>query len=293
MLNKPFGGLVVRRVAAADAVKASFTDETAAGGGGTAVLRVDASSVGIWGNLVAYKISDATNGVATSFNLTARYLGREVLYQDLNINGALDDNLATVVGSDPARFIDLVKVANGRPVNTAASTDGAGADGFILLGQTAVPAFTGVAGSEGTPVVGDYNSAMNDLAVYPGVSVVEMAGIIVGSAATYHSNLVTLAADSNDRIFLTWAQAHGQTRAAEIIQMAAQITTRSDRIVWCFNSAYTVDPETSAEIQRPPSEWLASVLSQIDVDIHAGAFETVQFLAGISGSRTRHCRAPT
>src|ERR1044072_915301 len=158
LLNKPFGPFVVRRVAAADAVKASFTDETAAGGGGTQVLTVRASSVGLWGNDVLYKIADATDGDSDHFNLTVSYLGKETLYENLDISTG-NDNLAAKVGSEPERVVDLVKVANGRPVNTAASTDGANSDGYIALGQTTITGFTGVAGSEGTLAVKEYNNA--------------------------------------------------------------------------------------------------------------------------------------
>lgn len=278
LLNKPFGTLVIRRVAASDAVKASFTLETATGGAGTAVLRVDASSVGAWGNLVGISVVAATDADANHFDLITQYQGAQIRYRNLNITTG-NDNTAEVVGADPARYVDLVKLASGRPVNSTPSTDGADASGFILLGAT-VASFTSVAGAEGTLAVTDYNAGVNDLAVYPDVSVVLVPEIVAGSAATFHSNLVTLAASTSDRIFLTWAQAHGQSRASEITQIGTQITTRSDRIVWAYNSPYTIDPENAQEIQTGPHVWLASVLSQIDVDIHPGAAVTTQYLAG-------------
>lgn len=280
LVNKRFGAIVVRRVAAADAVKASFTFETTAGGGGTAVLLAQASSVGLWGNNVGLKISAAGDGNVNHFKATARYLGQEYVFDNCDISGA-NDNLALVVGSDVATVITLSKVAPGRPSNTVASADGADADAFVLLGQTTVPGYTGVAGSDGTLVVGDYNSGMNDLAAYPGVAVCLVPEIVAGAAATFHSNLVTLASQVSDRIFLTWAQAHGQTPTAEAAQAAAQITTRSDRIWWCYNSAYTVDPDTDAEMQTAPHVWLASVLSQIPVSVHAGSSQTRALLAGV------------
>lgn len=279
LINKPFGTIVVRRVRASDAVKASFTWETAAGGGATQVLRVDASSVGLWGNNVSFKITDASDGVANHFNITLKYLGQEVLLQDCDITTG-NDNLTEKVGSDVARYVDLVKLASGRPSNTVASQDGADANAFVALGQTAITGYTGVAGSEGTVVVGDYNTATNELAIFPGIAVVLTPEIVTGSAATYHSNLVTLAASVSDRIFLTWAQAHGQSVATEAAQVTSQITTRSDRIVWCFNSPYTIDPKTSQEVQTAPHVWMASILSQIDVDIHPGAAACRAFLAG-------------
>jgi hypothetical protein len=127
----------------------------------------------------------------------------------------------------------------------------------------------------------DYNSGMDDLAVYPDVGIC-LTPEVVPTPATFHSNLVTLASEVSDRIFLTWAQAHGQSVAAEAAQVTAQITTRSDRIVWAYNSAYTLDPETDSEVQTAPHVWLAAILSQIDVDVHAGSFETVAMLAGIT-----------
>lgn len=280
LLNKPFGTLVTQRVRAADSVKASFTLETAAGGGGTAVLRIDASSHGAWGSLVGWKVEAATDAVSTHFNLTIQYLGKQVLYQNVNI-GTGADNTASLVGSDVARFVDLVKLADGRPNNSAPTVDGADANGFTLLGQT-VAAYTSVAGSDGTLVVGDYNTVVNTLAVFPGISTVLVPEAVAGSAATFHSNLVTLASTVSDRIFLTWAQAHGQVVATEITQVGTQITTRTDRIVWCFNSPFTIDPSTQQEVQTAPHVWLASILSQVDVDVHAGSFQTQAFLAGIT-----------
>lgn len=281
LLNKAFGTLVVQRVHAADAVKASFTLETATGGGGTAVLRVDASSVGAWGNLVSVNVAAATDGNANHFNLIAKYQSKQILYANLDITTG-NDNTAIVVGADPGRYIDLAKLADGRPVNSTVSTDGADTLAFILLGQTAISGFTGVLGTEGTLAVTDYNTAVNTLSVFPGISVVLVPEIVAGSAATYHSNLVTLAATVSDRVFLTWAQAHGQSVAAEVTQVGTQITTRSDRIVWAYNSAYTVDPITALEVQTGPHVWLGSILSQIDIDIHAGSFQTVALLAGIT-----------
>jgi hypothetical protein len=280
LLNKKFGAIVVRRVVAADAVKASFTLETAAGGGGVQVLRVDAANPGLWGNDVAVKISDAGDGNANHFRLTVRYLGQETVYDNLDISST-NDNTAVVLGSDVGNLITLAKLAAGRPVNSTASTDGADTTSYIALGQTGVTAFTGIAGTDGTLAVGDYNNGMNDLAVYPGVSVCLVPEIVAGSAATFHSNLVTLASQVSDRVFLTWSQVHGQSSTTEAAQVATQITTRSDRIWWCFNSPYTIDSDTSAEVQQAPHVWLASILSQISVSVHPGASSTKALLAGI------------
>lgn len=280
LLNKPFGTLVCRRVRAADAVKASFTMETAGGGGGTPVLRADASSVGFWGNGVGLLVEDATDGDADHFNLTVTWLGKSTLYQNMDISATGVDNTLELLGGDVTNLITLTKLADGRPCNTSAIAE-ADADDYIYLGMTAA-GFTTVAGAEGTLVVGDYVDGLEDIAGFPNVAVCMVPEAVTGSAATFHSAMVTLAANAHDRIFLTWAQAHGQTVAAEAAQVGTQITTRSDRIVWCYNSPYTLDPKTDAEVQTAPHVWMAAILSQIDVDIHAGAFETVALLAGIT-----------
>jgi hypothetical protein len=226
------------------------------------IVRADASSVGAWGANVTVAIEDATDGNVNHFNARVAYLGDEVVYQNLDVTNT-NDNLAATIGSDPSRIVDLVKVAAGRPINAVAVALGSGADGTIAAS--------------------DYNTAMDDIAVWPGVSACLVPEAVPNAGiAAFHSHLVTLAAAANDRVFLTWAQAHGQSVATEITQVAAQITTRSDRIVWCYNSAYTFDPTTNAEVQTAPHVWLASVLSQIDVDVHAGSADTVKYLAGIS-----------
>lgn len=259
LLNKPFGTVVVRRVAASDATKAShaFSDVVP-----TVIATVNASSVGAWGKNVTATIEAASDADATHFNVRASYKGRDTVYKNLNFQGA-NDNSALVVGSDPNRFIDIVKTASGRPLN-----------GTSLL-------LTG--GSDGTLAAADYNAGMDDLAVFPGVGTVLVPEAIGGGLlAAFFAHLVTLAPTVSDRIFLTWSNVHGQSQATEVANVGADITTQSDRIWWIYNSAFTVDPTTGQEIQQGPHIWLAAILSQIDVDIHPGAFETEALLAGIT-----------
>ncbi len=258
LLNKPFGRIIVRRCAAAGAVKGTLTLDD----GADDIIRIDASSFGAWAAGVTAAVEAATNADATMFNVRVAYQGREVVYQNLNCQAGFD-NLTLTIGDDPARWIDIVKLDDGRPDNAAAAPLVSGADGAIAAS--------------------DYISGIQELAVYPGASVCLVPEAIpTAGVAAYHSALVVLAGAVSDRVFLTWAQAHGQSRAAEITQCNAQITTRTDRIVWCFNSAYTRDPATQAEIQTAPHVWLAAILSQIDVDIHAGSFDTLPYLAGIT-----------
>lgn len=257
LLNKPFGTLVVRRVAAAAAVVAthSFSDAVP-----TAIIRVDASSVGVWGNELTCAIEAPTDGNVNHFNLRATYHGRDVVYQNLDVSGS-NDNTALVVGSDVSRYITITKLASGRPVNITAQALTTGSDGSVAAS--------------------DYNSGVDDLAVYPGIGVVLVPDVIA-SPATFYSHLVTLAPTVSDRIFLTWANVHGNSQATEVSTIATDITTTSDRIIWCYNSAFTVDPTTSQEIEQGPHIWMASILSQVDVDIHPGSFQTQAILAGIT-----------
>jgi hypothetical protein len=257
LANKPFGTLVIRRVAAADGVKGTLNLSNVTP---TAIARVDASSLGLWGADVEVEVTDATDGDATHWNLVVTYLGETVTLQNLDTSTGVD-NLAVTVGDDPGRLIDITKLADGRPLNS----------GPTALGSAA----------EGTLVVGDYTAGMNDIAVYPGVAVCLTPEASAGSAATFNGNLVTLASTVADRMFLTWSQVHGQSRSTEVTAVAAQITTTSDRIVWCYNSTYTVDPETTTEFAQAPHVWLASIMSQNDVDEHPGAAVCAKQTAGV------------
>ena len=258
LLNKKFGKLVIRRVAAADATKAEHTFSDAVP---TAIAKVIASSVGSWGKDISAEVKAASDGDANHFNVEVTYQGKVTVLKNFDFTAG-SDNSAQVVGNDDARLVDVVKLADGRPVNAVSALSTNGSDGALA--------------------VTDYNAAMNDLAGYPDIDIVLVPEAVTGSAATFHANLVALAAQVSDRIFLTWAQAHGQSVAAEKAQLAAQILTRSDRIVWCYNSPWTIDPDTGLEFQQAPHIWLASILSQIDIDIHAGSEETKALLAGIT-----------
>lgn len=284
MLNKPFGKIVVRRVAASDAVKASLTIETGTDGAGTQIARIDAANVGLWGNDVSVHVEDASDGDATHWNLRVQYLGSIVVYENLNTSTGVD-NLNEVLGVDDARLVDVTKLANGRPANfstivAAAWTAADGSDGYMALGTT-VTGYTSVAGTDGTLAAADYTTAVTELGYYAGVGIVMVAGVPTGFTDEINGFYVTLAAAVTDRIFLTGGAAHAQSVATEKTNLTTDITTRTDRIIWCYNAFYTLDPTTALEIQRPPHEMMASILSQNDVDIHPGARQTTAQTAGI------------
>lgn len=278
LLNKGFSSLYVARVADASAVAASFTTETAAAGGGTTNMKIEASSVGAWGNYLQFKVSAATNGESDAFNLSIKdtITGKTWLYENLDIvNG---NNLLDVVGSDDGRPVTLTKIASTRPVNNAAGVDGADSDGYTYLGQI-VASFTSVAGSDGTVADADYFGTGVGLDL-----VSSLKGVAVVYCAEYTSDNLkaateTKAAASSDRIFLIGAADEDESVSDAATDVADY---RSDRLVYCYNHAYTVDPVTGTEVLTRPESWMAAVLANTDVDIHPGEEDTKRFLAGIS-----------
>jgi hypothetical protein len=277
MLNKPFGKVFVVRAAAAAAVKASFTVETAAGGAGTAIARIDASSVGTWGNDVQFKISAATNGDANYWNLTVRYLGNDVVYKNL-LTTTGNDNTATVLGDDYGNLITITKLADGRPVNTAAGVDGADSSAFVNLGET-VAAFTSVAGTDGTIADTDFTGTgkgLELLANEPDVAIVLVAERM---STVIKDKIELLSASAVDRVYLVGADAETTSVSAAATDAALQ---RSDRIIYCYNHFYTRDPDTGTEVLCRPESLMASILSQTAVDVHVGDFDNRKYAAGVT-----------
>lgn len=276
--NRRWGRFYVCRAAAAAAAVASFTVETAAGGGGTAVMRIDASSPGLWGNDIQFKVSAASDGTATKFNLTIKLYGKQFLYENLNINGAADDNLALVVGNDDATVIRLTKLADGRPVNNAAATDGADADGFVNVGES-VASFTSVAGTDGVIADGDFtgtDKAMEVMHAARGVDVKLVAG---RSNTAIKTKIYALAPTSNSSFWLACPDSETVTHTAWNTEVA---TIRHRRIFPVFNSPYMIDPITSLETINEPHAQLASILSQTEPDVHPGVVETAELNVGIT-----------
>lgn len=247
----PFGQIMVRRVAAAAAVKASANAPDATP---TNIIKIEATGPGTWGNGVTWAVEAASSGVATAFNLRITWRGTEWLYQDLSVNST-DNNLALVIGDDDANPVVVTKLASGRPVNGSGSL---------------------ASGTDGTLATTDYNTAYADMASARGVSLVLIPEsledtVAAAAQATMNGNVVTLANANNTRLFLTWSGKVGNTKAQETSAVGAQITTRSDRIVFCVNAFKFADPVTGANIWAGPHILAASILSQSDVNVHLGA----------------------
>ena len=260
LLNKAFSDYWVRRVAAEDA-EAGTVDLV---NGATHIVKVDASSVGQWSTAAnggpTQSVEDASDGDATHWNLRVKYLGKEVVYENINTTGAAD-NLEEVIGDDLANLVVVTKLAAGRPTNVA---------DVALVG-----------GDDGAVATTDYIAAITDLSAVQGP-----AFCMVVEAAPEQDDLngaiVTLSATVKDRGFLVWSGSTSNSPSAEITAKEDQIGTVRDRVWWCFNAPKTLDPETGAKAFQGPHLWMASILANTDVDIHPGAHENAEFCAGIA-----------
>lgn len=252
--GKPFGPMKMRRVRAADAVKASVTI--------TNVI-VTASSVGVWansGNGLTLAVENATDGDVNRWNLRASYRGKEVVYQNLDTTVG-KNNLAEVVGDDAGRFIDLTKSADGRPVNA--------------------PSVVLTLGNDGAVVDADYTTAVTEMAAIEGAQICLVPSKSV-TQSLLNGTINTVAATVSDRVFLTWSGVAGLVApSVDIAAQAAQITTRTDRVVWCYNSMKIQDSDTALLFDQGSHVMMASILAQNDVDIHAGAEVTKKQTAGV------------
>lgn len=277
LLNKRFGSLVVARAAAAGAVAASFTMEDSPGGStGSSIVRIDATSVGTWGNDVYFKITDASDAVGQHWNLTVKYLGNTYEYKNLNTL-ASNNNLVATIGDDDANWVVVTKLADGRPCNTA-GISGADADGYLYLGQT-VSGFTAVVGTDGTIADSDFTGTGKAMELIAADKTASIFFVAERSSATIKAKVATLAAASNKGVWLITAD-NGAVSAAT--QQTEAASYRSDRIVYCANYPYTLDPDISTAIQVDPCAWMAGILSQTDVDIHPGEEDCKEFTAGIT-----------
>lgn len=257
LMNKQWGSYVVVRAAAAAAAVGSRTFNATA----TPILRVDASSPGAWSGDITIDIVAATDGVGVHFDLIVNYRGTSVRYQNLNVNGASDDNLASSVGNDLGRLVTLTKLGNGRPDSIASA------------------ALNGTPGTDGTIADSDYTATgrgLSKIKAYPGLGVIAVADRMT---AAIKSACVTAAAASSDRLFLIWNGNHAETQANVITDAALY---RSDRILYLQNSPYTFDSEVALEVQTAPHAWMATVLCMTDVDVDPLDQDNKRFLAAIT-----------
>lgn len=269
--GKSFGKFYVIRAAAAAAVAASFTAETAAGGGGTAVLTISARNVGLHGNNILWKVLAASNGITTSFNLSIKLYDNVWLFENISINNT-DDNTAIVIGTDDATPIILTKVANGRPINNAATVDGADANGYTALGQT-VASFTSVAGTDGSIADADFTVGGGPMEIMNSARGIDTKKVSGRSNTAIKTKIFALAPTANLSAWAICPDTSSVTYTTWVTELA---NYRHRAIFPVFNHPYYIDPVTTAETVGDPAAHLMGVLSQIEYDVHPGVADTAE-----------------
>lgn len=268
--GKRWGRLAIVRAAAAAAVKASFNLESAAGGGGTEILKVEAANPGTWGNDVQVKVLAATNGDANYFNLSVKLYGKATLYENITVFST-NDNTNQVIGNDDATLIRLTKLANGRPVNNAATTDGTDADGYIKLGQV-VASYTSVAGTDGAIADTDYTAAGRAMDQLDGTAGVHACAVAGRSNTNIKTKVAALAGATTQRVWFACPDTELITATSAVTERA---TFSTDRMSYWFNHVYITDPVTREEIVEEPFLIPMSIITQTDPDVHVGDFDNV------------------
>lgn len=268
LLNKPFIPCAVVRAAAAAAVKASYTARSAAGGGGSNIIRIDASSVGFWGNNVLWKVLAASDGNSNHFNLEIKYLNQDVVFPNIDVSATGVDTTAQIIGNDFATLITVTKLANGRPVNSTPSTDGADSNGFIALGATNA-GYTSVAGADGSIADSDYTGTGGPMEVlnnYQNAATRDVAG---RSTSAIKAKILTLAASTHIGQWLMRPDSVTTPLATAITEVASNRDTQG-RIIYCFDSPLTLDPSVAQLVNTDSTSWMAFDLAPTDADVHPG-----------------------
>lgn len=240
-----WGTNIVQRVVASDAAAAthSFSDAVP-----TAIARVAASSVGVWGNSLQAAIENATDGVSTHFNLRVDWNGAQQLFENVDFTAAHDNSLL-LVGDDPSNWIVLTKLADGRPIN------------IVLTALTT--------GSDGTVTEPNYEAAADTLAAYDGVATV-LCVEAPTTPATFNAHMNTAALAHPEKFFLVWSGNPANSRSVEITAKTTQVPSAADNLIWCWNAPKILDPITQTKITLGPHVVLASILSQVDIPVHPG-----------------------
>jgi hypothetical protein len=266
LLNRKFSWpMVFCRVADPDAVKATAN---AANAVPTDIIKIEATSSGTWangatGHGITYAITDASDAVATHFNLVIKYAGQVITYKNLNTNGSGDDNTTSVVGSALTNLVTVTKLANGRPVNTVSDVSLA-------------------SGTDGTVAVADYESAFDAIVANPLPRIVPVGCDVMISAsdhATINGYVSGKASLFPLTTFTMWAGGNNG-RADEITAKGSQVTTPAENIAWCYNASSTLDSSGTA-IETGPHLDAAVIMSSTDVAIHLGDEANIPLLSHI------------
>lgn len=269
--GKRFGKFYVVRTVASDATTSAFTTETAAGGGGTQVATIAARGPGVHGQDIKFKVLPASNGVATSWNVSIKLYDRTWLFENISTNST-DDNTAAVVGSDDATPIVITKVGNGRPVNNAPNVDGADANGYTPLG-VAVAGFVVVAGSDGTIADADFTGTGKTMETMHAARGIDSKLVSGRSNSAIKTKIFALAPTAN---MSAWLICPDNETVTDVTWATELGSYRHSAIFPVFNHPYYVDGVTTVQTVNEPHAHLAGVLSQIEYDVHPGVADTAE-----------------
>jgi hypothetical protein len=228
----------------------------------TVIARATASSVGVWSVTGTLAVTDASNGDANYWKATWVDPNGSTWIWDNLLTTAGNNNLAQVQGGDAACPITLTKIADGRPLNSAAAV------------------LNTVVGSEGSIADTDFTAAgksMSLLNVYAGIKACFVAER--SSVAAIKAKATTLAAATSDR---RW----GICTAASTTAMSAAVTDRAtypgERIIYLSGAWPTiVNPDTGLSETVEPVSFRMALISQTAPHIHAADSDNAPLLSGI------------
>lgn len=246
----------------------------------TPVLRVDASSVGSWGNDLGWLVTPASSGVTTRFNLAIRLYGSVKVLEDLDVSAG-QNNLALVVGDNDATLIRLTKLADGRPMNSVAGQNGADSQGYVNLGQT-VAGRTSVVGSDGVVDDLDYTGLDGPMDLLNKVRGVHACAVVGRSSADIRSKARTLAAVAAQRVWFVCPDDENVTYD-EAIEERAQLS--GGRLSYQFNHALVTDAVTRENVYQEPFVTTMSIISQTDPDVHPGDLDNASLTSSVKDVR--------
>ncbi len=228
----------------------------------TVIARCTASSVGAWSIAGTVAVTDASNGDATMWNATwVDPNGSTWTWQNFNTSVGFN-NLSQVQGGDPACPVIFTKIADGRPLNSAAAV------------------LNTVVGSEGSIADTDFTASGKSMAllnVYPGIKSCFVAER--SSVAAIKAKATTLAAAASDRRWIVTTVASTTSAASAITDRA---TYAGERVIYLAGAwPNIVNPATALSQTVEPCSFRAALISQTAAHIHAADADNTALLSGI------------
>jgi hypothetical protein len=247
-------------------------------GGSKAILTIASYGPGASGNDLQVRIFAASNADPNYFNLAVKLYGRVYQYSNITIANGID-NTNSIIGNDDAVLIRLTKLANGRPVNSTASTDGADINGYVFLGQI-VANITSVAGTDGAIMDTDYTATGGPMEILNKTRGIHCCAVVGDSSAAIKTKVIALAVVASQRVWFICP-------TDQTVSVNAAVTERSTlfsgRASYWFNHELVADPVTGEQIYVEPFLLPMSIITQTDPDVHPGDYDNVVYQGGSLG----------